>query len=446
MGATTCSSARAESFERTLPPLPSSVSEARRLFRDLLRGAVVEELVDNVAVVVSELVTNAMLHAGTPIVVVGRIVGDRVRVEIADGSQHLPMPRRYAPTAGTGRGLMLIEQLVDSWGVEHHATGKTVWCLLSADGGTAARAEPSWTSSDPLAVRVAPGSEHDGVTVRLLRMPLLLHEAWREHAEALLRECLLASLDSLDDLAGTGDLDAIQVHADATDAVALLEEQVPAADVDMDPARLMAGATEPLVSADEVRLEVPTDSVAHFLVLDEAMDRALALHRDGRVLAPPTQPEVQQFRRWVCRQVRDQADGLPPQAWSFAVDPGPASLPAPPWDTTEVEAAGAAMIAADDTNRILAASPAALELLGYDYGELVGRRLVSIIPGRFRQAHVAGFTLHLLVGRAPLLDRSVAVPALHRDGREVDVELTVSVQQTGANRRVFVALMSPIRS
>ena len=53
-------------------------------------------------------------------------------------------------------------------------------------------------------------------------MPLLLHAAWQEHAEALLREYLLASLD------GEGD-DPIQMHAEATDAIAVLEEHVPAA-------------------------------------------------------------------------------------------------------------------------------------------------------------------------------------------------------------------------
>ena len=49
-------------------------------------------------------------------------------------------------------------------------------------------------------------------------------------------------------------------------------------------------------------------------------------------------------------------------------------------------------------------SPRPLAILGYDdAAELVGRRIVSIVPERFRQAHVAGFTMYLLVGRQPLL-------------------------------------------
>ena len=60
-------------------------------------------------------------------------------------------------------------------------------------------------------------------------MPLLLHAAWQEHAEALLREYLLASLDY------EGVDDPIQVHADATDAIAVLEEHIPRTRVTMSP-------------------------------------------------------------------------------------------------------------------------------------------------------------------------------------------------------------------
>ena len=74
-------------------------------------------------------------------------------------------------------------------------------------------------------------------------MPLLLHAAWQEHAEALLREYLLASLDDEVDSE-----DPIQMHADATDAIAVLEEHVPRRGLDV--ARRPDGrAIEPLVSA-----------------------------------------------------------------------------------------------------------------------------------------------------------------------------------------------------
>jgi PAS domain S-box-containing protein len=103
-----------------------------------------------------------------------------------------------------------------------------------------------------------------------------------------------------------------------------------------------------------------------------------------------------------------------------------------------------ALVAADDTNGIVATSRAAAALLGYDDpGELVGRRLVSIIPDRVRQAHVAGFTLHLLNGRAALLGKPVDVPLLRRDGSETTARMTITSIRTAEGRAVFVASLDP---
>ncbi len=257
-------------------------------------------------------------------------------------------------------------------------------------------------------------------------MPLLLHAAWQEHAEALLREYLLASLD-------VDGEDSIQMHAEATDAIAVIEEHLPRAEVLMSPEELMRDAIEPRVSADCIEVPVPVGSVPHFATLDRAIEAALDLTREGLVLTPPTQPEVQAFRRWLCRQVLRQASGGRPEPWRVPEvaarvlrsptvgTPGPSPTPL------------AGCCAADATSRILAVSPEAARILGYDEpAELVGSRIVSIIPERYRQAHVAGFTMYLLVGRKPLLDRRVTVPALRRDGSEVRVELTVRRAPPGA--------------
>jgi hypothetical protein len=74
-----------------------------------------------------------------------------------------------------------------------------------------------------------------------------------------------------------------------------------------------------------------------------------------------------------------------------------------------------------------------------DPAELVGRRIVTIVPERYRQAHVAGFTMYLLVGRRPLLDRTVTLPALRRDGSEVAVRLTVRSPSAANDRSVLLA-------
>ena len=412
----------------TLPPQPASVAEARQLVRGLLTGTGREDLLDTAVLLVSELVTNALLHAATDIGVSATLDGEGLHVGVSDGSRHLPSRREYGPTSGTGRGLLMLESMVDEWGVTQRRDGKTVWFLLSASEGHAPAPALADTSL-PRRLR----SREKTVPVELRNMPLLLHAAWQEHAEALLREYLLVGLES-------DEGDPIQMHADATDAIAVLEEHVPRPPVPMEPDRIMGDAIEPRVSASRLEVPVPVNSVSHFETLDRAIQAALDLSEDGLVLTPPTQPEVQAFRRWLVRQVLDQANGGTAEPWTVPEeDDDPLRVP-PEWVPESVTDADHGTIAADHANRILAVSRPAANMLGYDDPEdLVGERIVTIVPERYRQAHVAGFTMYLLVGRRPLIDSPVVVPALRRDGTEVDVVLLVREQAVSPGRSVLLA-------
>jgi PAS domain S-box-containing protein len=416
------------SFDVLLPPQPPSVAAARAEVRALLTGSGREDLLESAVLLVSEIVTNALLHAGTDIGVRGRIGDHGIRIDVTDGGPHLPSRRRYAPTAGTGRGLLMLEAMVDDWGVTRNRHGKTVWFELSADVDDRDLGLPTVPRTGGSRSR----STVSSVPVALQNMPLLLHAAWQEHAEALLREYLLTRLDEEGP-------DPIQMHADATDAIALLEEHVPRLRVDMVPEELMGGAVEPLVSASLIELPVPAGSVAHFDTLDRAIEAALDLSREGLVLTPPSQPEVQAFRRWLCRQVLRQAAGDRPEPW--AVPPHTRRVPTTPtgWDPRLVTEAVHGVIAANETSQIIAVSPEAAAILGYEAEELVGERIVAIIPDRYRQAHVAGFTMYLLVGRKPLLDREVVVPAKRRDGSEVEIALVVRNHGLGEGHSVLLA-------
>jgi PAS domain S-box-containing protein len=324
----------------------------------------------------------------------------------------------------------MLETLVDDWGVTLHGGGKTVWFHVS---GQDPEPEPPQVRRDE---DEGAGRARESVSVQLQNVPLLLHAAWQEHAETLLREYLLANLDA--DAVGL-QLDPIQVHAEATDAIAVLEEHIPRASVTVAAEELMTEATEPNVSAARIEVPVPAASVAHFDTLDRAIQSALDLSEEGLVLTPPTQPEVQAFRRWLCRQVVRQAAGGRPEPWTVPDDAlAPPEAPSD-WDPQIVASAEHGLIAANEESQILAVSPEAADLLGYEPAQLVGRRIVSIIPERYRQAHVSGFTMYLLVGRRPMLDRVVVVPALRRDGTEIDIELTVRAEAAGDGREVFVA-------
>jgi PAS domain S-box-containing protein len=428
MGGATSMAGRARSISRSFPPQPSSVGEARRMVRGLLADTDRDDLGETAALLVSEVVTNALLHAGTIIDVTAAVGDEGLRVEVGDGSPHFPVRRRYAATAGTGRGMMMLESLVDDWGVVTHRRGKTVWFHISSGDSE---------DDDPTALQMDDTVDHGRratVDVVLLNVPMLLHVAWQEHAAALLREYLLASIDL------ENSDHAIQVHADATDAMAILEEYIPTADVTVVSDQLMTEATEPNVSCPRVEVDVPSSSVPHFQTLDDAIDDALQMSGEGLFLTPPTQPEIQTFRRWLCREVLEQATGAAPSRWS--AEQGSLALPKiqTGWDAISVTEARHAVLAADDSSEIVAASRAALEILGYDDADdLLGNRIVSIVPERFRQAHLAGFTLYSLNGRSPLLGNPVVVPALRRDGTETLVELVIEAQPAANGHEVFVA-------
>lgn len=408
--------------DEKLPPDAASAGRARWLLRAALQDNSNDETLDAAQLAVSEIVTNALVHAGTEMRLRILVAAQSVRVELSDGSSRLPSQRDFGATSPTGRGLLLVEELASRWGAHPTEGGKVVWFEVGDD-------EPD----EPLLV---PDVRPDDtvVVVELHRMPLLLHHAWQAHASALLREVMLVRLDS--------DLSALEEHASASDALSLLLEQVPSADVAMDPDTVMATATEPEVSVQRLLLEVPRASLSSFAALDVMLDEALNLAADGQLLSPPTQPEIQAMRLWICNQVRHQAAGGRYSAWpSMATAlPPEHGLPDLEWDATEIAEATYAVLAADDTDRIVAVSPSALTLLGYDDATvLVGRRLVSIIPERFHQAHVAGLTLHLINGRGPLLGRRIDVPVLRRDGTEAEVGLIIQSRRLPAGRSLFTA-------
>ena len=88
---------------------------------------------DDLLLCLSEVVTNAVLHAGPPIQVLGEFVDTKVRVEVSDGSKAVPVQRTPARTSPTGRGLNLLDNLASDWGVEITTSGKTVWFEISGE-------------------------------------------------------------------------------------------------------------------------------------------------------------------------------------------------------------------------------------------------------------------------------------------------------------------------
>ena len=116
----------------TIDPLATAVREARRHVARALEDLGRADLVDNAVLGVSELVTNATLHARTALtVIVRKTARGRVRIEVRDGSPAVPRQRMHSATATTGRGLVLLQAVSADWGVdpvqEGQGSGKIVW-------------------------------------------------------------------------------------------------------------------------------------------------------------------------------------------------------------------------------------------------------------------------------------------------------------------------------
>ncbi|MEU8921001.1 ATP-binding protein [Kitasatospora sp. NPDC048545] len=126
-----------------LPRHRLSVGEARRLLQDFLRGVPDGvDLMDSSELVVSELVTNAVVHARVPkgrrIAIRFESVCDHVRVEVHDASSERPVIRRSTCADHvSGRGLCLVEALSMEWGCQTRpgGIGKIVWALVGPEGG-----------------------------------------------------------------------------------------------------------------------------------------------------------------------------------------------------------------------------------------------------------------------------------------------------------------------
>jgi anti-sigma regulatory factor (Ser/Thr protein kinase) len=110
---------------------PASVSQARSFVREALTG-LDRDLVDDGILLVSEVAANVVEHARTSYEVNITVDADRVRVDVCDRSAIVPATSTVAVDAERGRGLVLVQSLATSWGVEERDDGKCVWFELDA--------------------------------------------------------------------------------------------------------------------------------------------------------------------------------------------------------------------------------------------------------------------------------------------------------------------------
>ena len=399
--------------QQVLPAEPSSAAAARRLARDVLHEWDEAGAIDVVSLLVSELVTNAVLHAGSPVEIRFRRAGRCIRVEIADGSTVVPSLQSYGTDAVTGRGLGMVEMLTADWGVDvQPGHGKVVWFEVPAEHVVDLEPAPPPTPT-PVVV------DDEAWVIRLLSVPVQLFRAMQQHTDALLREYTLMALN-------TGNRPHTHLDVDRT-----------ALPVQLQTALERGHSTVDLV------VSAPSEARKTLGQVHRALEEADELAVAGKLLTGPALPEIRALRAWMMGQLRDQLDGLPPVRWSPPVlaeerDAAPADL------GEALRHLATAVVVADDQNRIAFLNGAAERLLGWTEGGLAGQRLTTIIPSRLHDAHISGYSRYLVTGEARLIGHPVRVPALRRDGSEIEIDLVLNSYRHNGGRRMFVAALQEI--
>jgi anti-sigma regulatory factor (Ser/Thr protein kinase) len=297
-----------------IAPEPRSVREARVWVTGELDAIGREDLTDSAALGVSELVTNAILHADPPIVLRLGGTATHPRVEVHDTSPVPPMVRNMTAAdrvlATIGRGLGIVAMYSSTWGAEISTGGKVVWFEPAA--------EPTFTEdvtatgdvfdlSEVVAQRLsAEGSAIDRVTVRLIGMPVRVFGRYRLWYEELRRELRLLALNHGEDYPLAKELSEITLQVEA--------ERRQAVGID----RLNAAIAEGLERVD-LEYVVPAGAGRTMTRLMELLEEVDVFCREQRLLTLAPNPQQLELRRWYLGEFGRQTAGEAPQPWTGSV-------------------------------------------------------------------------------------------------------------------------------
>jgi anti-sigma regulatory factor (Ser/Thr protein kinase) len=120
-----------ETVRTVLPAVAPSVAAARRFVAAAMRRHEAQpEMIDTACLLTSELVTNALVHAGSRVELAVSTLGRGIRVEVGDASRATAQPRAIGAEAVAGRGLHIVEAMSSRWGTNAAGAGKRVWFEL----------------------------------------------------------------------------------------------------------------------------------------------------------------------------------------------------------------------------------------------------------------------------------------------------------------------------
>lgn len=289
-----------------LAPGPQGAAQARRWVVQACVEIGRDDLRENAALAMSEVVTNAILHGKAPVTVRLRGTRDHPRVEVRDASP-VP-PAMVADPAGSfvdalptfGRGLAIVASFSEAWGAERDGDGKLVWFVPSAAlPERPARGVVLGWDDEPDDDSFA---DEQTITVHLLDVPVALMQGALAHGAELRRELRLLAV---------AHEDTYPVASDLSSYFAALAR---------DFRWQFAGDTLVRAIQDgreraDIDVVAPLDAADRFARLMELYDLADAFCRNERLLTLARPPEQVEFQNWLFGEFVRQGSGKEPTPW-----------------------------------------------------------------------------------------------------------------------------------
>ena len=275
----------------------ASCSTARRFVQETLAQAA-DDIRTSASLLISEVITNALLHASGPVTVEVQQKGSAYRIAVSDGSRTPPTGKGYRADDATGRGLHLLDCLAAAWGWNRTGTGKVVWFDLPV----------------PLDGSLSPGIERkfyddpypSGTPIALLEAPIQKMIRTAAHYDALYREFRLIL-----------ELDPSHLQAVPGRLLSLIDE-LGASFLGF--GRSTEEAWDTAVREDrdavDLRFRIPSEVGPAVMRYNQLLDEADNFCQRAELLTIAPTDEALAVRRWAFGQVACQCHGEPPTPWS----------------------------------------------------------------------------------------------------------------------------------
>ncbi|HAM03271.1 MAG TPA: hypothetical protein DCQ30_13760 [Acidimicrobiaceae bacterium] len=277
-----------------LEPNHAAVPMGREFVAACVQRWGLDQLSGDALLLSSEMLSNAVIHARTPIELRVHQLAEGVRIEVRDGAEHgIVAPRKGDATQAWGLGLRVVARLASRWGIDPVPDGKTVWAEVCGPRRSAATVEPELgLGPTPLPV---PG---DWPEVRVVNVPTRLLLAWEDHTRDLVREFALVALPPGPGRRPEPDYRVAEVVGVLDRFWAMVRPIW---------AQARAGG-ESLPGRISLTVRLPEQVVTEAPRFLEAMEAANDLARGGRLLTDPAPGELMAFGRWFVHAVVRQME------------------------------------------------------------------------------------------------------------------------------------------